>query len=246
MISIHKNFENVPKDFKSELTEIYNDKCGYCESKRTNASLEIEHYRPKSKYTWLIKDWSNLLLACRDCNSAKKANFPILGTFIENKNDWDLIENHNNIEKPFLLNPEIDEPEKYFIFNFDGTISTIDFDKKRSEKTLEICKLNREILIKLRKQKIDDLFKELNHLITLQLMIGLEKYKDIINFKTNPFFEKFNKIIENSNNKAEFSRVYYFFFENFETYLTESQIIKNDKCKILILNAFKTFIEKNN
>lgn len=78
-------------------------KCFYCESyTETVASLQVEHYRPKSKvtdengleiegtngYYWLGCEWSNLLLACPKCNGrgAKGTKFPITGHRITNEN----------------------------------------------------------------------------------------------------------------------------------------------------------------
>ncbi len=57
------------EDIKEKLINIYNDKCAYCESKERR--LQVEHFRPKSKYYWLAYSWDNLLLSCSACNSKK-------------------------------------------------------------------------------------------------------------------------------------------------------------------------------
>ena len=73
------------------LKRLYYGKCAYCESKIEHAtSLQVEHYRPKNGvqedvkhygYYWLGCEWSNLLLACPNCNGkgAKGIKFPIEG-----------------------------------------------------------------------------------------------------------------------------------------------------------------------
>jgi len=71
MIKVYKNTEKIPDclekgkayncdGVKKELAAIYNNKCCYCETKLTK-NFEIEHFRPKEKYRWLEKSWSNLL-----------------------------------------------------------------------------------------------------------------------------------------------------------------------------------------
>ena len=65
--SIYRRIEN-------KLSELYKSKCCYCE---TNISgTEIEHYRPKNDYYWLVYSWDNLLAVCSQCNRKKGKKFP--------------------------------------------------------------------------------------------------------------------------------------------------------------------------
>ena len=67
---------------KAPLFELYRYKCAYCEGnfQHSEAALEIDHYRPKSKvtgtdhvgYYWLAYEWSNLLPACKTCKWIQK------------------------------------------------------------------------------------------------------------------------------------------------------------------------------
>lgn len=58
------------------LLEMSNNKCAYCESTISKATLDVEHYRPKNRvagsstpgYWWLALEWSNLLPSCQECN----------------------------------------------------------------------------------------------------------------------------------------------------------------------------------
>lgn len=58
-------------DAKGYLIHRMGQYCSYCE-RRIPASLAVEHKQPKSLQPALSKTWSNLLLACVNCNSAKK------------------------------------------------------------------------------------------------------------------------------------------------------------------------------
>ena len=55
--------------------------CSYCES-NIQTSLAIEHVLPKSLHNNLELKWSNLLLACTNCNSTKGADNIILEDYI--------------------------------------------------------------------------------------------------------------------------------------------------------------------
>ena len=52
--------------------------CSYCE-RTIPVNLAVEHKRPKQKYPQLEREWSNLLLACGNCNSCKGEREPVGG-----------------------------------------------------------------------------------------------------------------------------------------------------------------------
>ncbi len=151
-----------------ELAKYYYSKCAYCEQ---FCKPDIEHYRPKGKvredslhsgYYWLCYEWSNLLPSCVKCNrdGGKHSAFPLISNnrvsghplsgaaldFTQFKaNSISLL-----AEKPFLLHPEIDNPEIFFDFEIDPNsegIRIIGIDScGRAERTKEICQLNRKEL----------------------------------------------------------------------------------------------------
>lgn len=126
---------------KDELLDMFNGKCGYCESRINVVTWgDIEHYRPKGQiiqdnggkkkpgYWWLASDWENLLLACNRCNSTNqqqlfgsssnvsigKGNlFPL--TINDDRAQWsnDPFDwlGKDVNEKPLLLDPCRDNPE---------------------------------------------------------------------------------------------------------------------------------------
>jgi uncharacterized protein (TIGR02646 family) len=64
------------KDYKKyrkarrDLVERLGSYCSYCERRHDEAPA-VEHVQPKSRRRELERDWDNLLLACRNCNSTK-------------------------------------------------------------------------------------------------------------------------------------------------------------------------------
>lgn len=167
------NTTYASKEVKRRLSEIYNNKCAFCESDTTaGAVLQVEHYRPKAKvseepthqgYYWLGYEWTNLLYACSACNRAKWNSFPIEGTRVFNPpmnernlntakckaSDTDL-----KAEKPLILNPEESDfkPMLHLVISPDGEIHKI---SNRGEATIEKCKLYRKNLTIARKKIID-------------------------------------------------------------------------------------------
>ena len=75
------------------LRRIFHDKCAYCEQV---AAKDIEHFYPKSRFPAKAYTYSNLLWACKNCNTEKMAVFPL-----------------DQAGKAILLNPTIDEPLDY-------------------------------------------------------------------------------------------------------------------------------------
>ena len=55
-------------NFADDLRDAFHYLCAYCEEL---CKGEVEHFRPKSLYPWLVYHWSNWLLACRNCNGKK-------------------------------------------------------------------------------------------------------------------------------------------------------------------------------
>lgn len=159
------------------LMQLYHDKCAYCECKEFDP--QVEHYRPKNKvtsaaghtgYFWLAFEWSNLVSTCFDCNKIGKGKgnrFPLIGgessrvsqapVFHGNTLDPAQIRPDRpplSIERPYLLHPEVDQPEQFFSFNNKGEIKGIDIED-RGKKTIEICNLNRRNLKYRRQQALD-------------------------------------------------------------------------------------------
>lgn len=164
-------------------------KCFYCESSiEKGVTLQVEHYRPKSKveaidnnnivhpgYYWLGLEWTNLLLSCPKCNgkSGKANRFPISGIRALPIEPVDIlltldrtmcIANQNPLllEKPVLLNPEIDHPEKFLTFDEQSFMSGYGFEAFRGERTKDILQLNRDPLIDERQSVRNNFINDIN------------------------------------------------------------------------------------
>jgi uncharacterized protein (TIGR02646 family) len=71
---------------KKALTELFGNKCAYCESLLPTQPPDVEHFRPKAAvldngslvdgYWWLAAEWTNLLPSCIDCNRSRYQDFP--------------------------------------------------------------------------------------------------------------------------------------------------------------------------
>lgn len=112
-------------DIKESLYRFQNGKCCYCERKRDmKRESDVEHFRPKAGingeedhpgYWWLAYEWENYFLSCKSCNQEyKKNHFPLLPggerAFTE--------ESDLALEKPVLLHPVDDDPEKFIGFDW--------------------------------------------------------------------------------------------------------------------------------
>jgi uncharacterized protein (TIGR02646 family) len=131
------------KPAREALKAESNKKCAYCEAPTSVvAHGDIEHYRPKTSYWWLAYCYDNYLYSCQVCNQIHKSDhFPISGTRLTEPNlnsgttDAELDElagrlcpdpiktdegysldeyiNDCMAERPLLLNPYMDYPEKH-------------------------------------------------------------------------------------------------------------------------------------
>lgn len=179
---------------RDELNRYYHGKCAYCE---TDCKAEIEHYRPKKRvadtthagYYWLCYEWSNLVASCHDCNTSggKGSQFPIKGVRVDAPallptGELDITQNRATAqalldELPYLLHPELDEPDTYLSVQIDPSyegleLTGADGPRQRGEQTIQICNLNRKNLKVNRLRVVTQLVSEINRLFS-QLAEGL-------------------------------------------------------------------------
>ncbi len=182
-----KTKEEIPDLWKDSsiletLKNLYTNKCAYCETKTEH--LEIDHYRPISKYPWLKNGWSNLLPVCPRCKAAKGENFPIQGKRIELAAHP---EEHNRAdskrmlsEEPLLIHPEIDTAENHFYFEKNGTIQGF---TERGRKTISTLDLYNPDLTKRRLHIYETFFSKLKEKIvsrTKNIPKHTELYSEIL------------------------------------------------------------------
>ena len=84
--------------FVDDLNAAFGDICAYCEE---TCKPEVDHFRPTSRYPWLVYRWSNWLFSCSPCNNTKRARWPSTG-YVDP-----------------CANPLQGTPERYFRFDTD-------------------------------------------------------------------------------------------------------------------------------
>jgi uncharacterized protein (TIGR02646 family) len=115
---------------RAALRELAYGKCVFCESAlEVTTYLEIEHYVAKTVNSDLAFEWTNLLPACRLCNSAKGE------------------QDHQGA----LLKPDAEDPEPYFWIHPDtGKLEPHprldEAHAHRAKETIRICNLQRPAL----------------------------------------------------------------------------------------------------
>lgn len=172
-------------DVKKALSNIFGNKCAYCECTLDGQDLHTEHFRPKALvdaidnpteegYWWLAADWDNLLPACNHCNrspgvdhvtstpgdSGKGNRFPLMDETKRAKIPGQEID-----EKPKLLNPTVDEPSSFISFVEVAGLSLVNkvsTDRNseewiRADATISILGLNRPPLIRRRTEHLKPL-----------------------------------------------------------------------------------------
>ncbi|GAB3791854.1 hypothetical protein GCM10028819_00990 [Spirosoma humi] len=215
------------------LRKIYKYKCGYCETHESaGASLRVDHFRPKAGvkdvpnhegYYWLAYEWSNLILSCEKCNGRKLHSFPLQNEANRvSKPDLDSKGFPTNdccradksillAEHPLLLNPELDDPDKHLIFRPNGTV---DSKTERGKKSIELYFLERDELIKNRKNMTDDIIEKLKkHLLKyLKREIDEETYRYAMQ-------NVYEEAALNRQADKPYSRVTNALFDDFDTFV---------------------------
>lgn len=128
------SWQDVTPDHKAEirthLETMQGRRCAYCEGDIDTLGQHIEHFRRKSLHPALTFDWDNLFWSCDQTDSC--GHFKDRGAGPYNVTD--------------LINPCCDDPDAFFIFQADGTISVrhglSGVDQRRATETLRVFSLD--------------------------------------------------------------------------------------------------------
>jgi uncharacterized protein (TIGR02646 family) len=148
---------------KSALMAAQHGKCAFCEQRAFEARyLDVEHFRPKGAvrqsrasarsargYWWLAYEWTNLLLACEQCNTDFKGElFPLAdpGTRATTP-EADL-----SREAPLLVDPSSEDPTEFV--RFRRHVAYAVDDNARGVATCETVGLNRVPLLRRREEHL--------------------------------------------------------------------------------------------
>ena len=160
---------------REALTELFHGKCSYCEAELASVMPgDVEHFRPKggvlvgkklmSGYYWLAATWDNLLISCRDCNSHRNQRIKgVPGRVLVGKLNQFPLHNESHRarrprdvanEVPLLLNPYIDDPERFLTYELDADRDIIvkplkkgGLALRKAEKSIEVYALPRSGLV---------------------------------------------------------------------------------------------------
>lgn len=198
---------------KSALENLFNGKCAYCECRiEVTGYFDVDQFRPKTGamdlkghadpdyYYWLAYEWENLYLSCRNCNRTKRNYFPVVGSRAEPETTGKELKKEKNL----LIDPCLDYPELYLNFLVDGNvlpIKKIDDAKakilkeqgisnshriKRAKVSIEIYGLNRDTLIRERKEAANNVNMILSKFNIKQYQASEKIIKKILN-KSNTY-----------------------------------------------------------
>jgi uncharacterized protein (TIGR02646 family) len=240
---------------KELLNSIYNKKCGFCDQQPIGSPAQVEHFRPKDGiegtthpgYYWLAYEWSNLLLACGNCNSRKGNNFPIsnpanrvaAATLLANgrvdeKTNF-ILNNPLKPESYILLNPEIDNPEEHITFLPNGIIQDL---TDRGRESIFHYNLNRdELSINGRKRILDSINKKLSKRLD-RYISGAISAKIVHDQLTDVIEEDIIHPISNNLSHCSF---YKFILQNYRLFFIDP--IGNPKAAILLNYSFLKVIK---
>jgi uncharacterized protein (TIGR02646 family) len=169
---------------RASLLTLFDGRCAYCESPLTDATLEVDTFRPEQEamdldgriddpdlYWWLAYEWSNLYPACGACREAKSSRFPVAGPrAVQAANSRRL-----QRERRLLLDPCEDDPEAELRFAADGTVSGV---TTRGAVTVAVLALNRPELVERRRTAADELLARLGHLSDRQVRSQLASTRE--------------------------------------------------------------------
>jgi uncharacterized protein (TIGR02646 family) len=117
-------------EIRTHLEQMQGRRCGYCEGPLDALGQHIEHFRRKKHFPELTFSWTNLYWSCDRTDSC--GHYKDHGAGEYNVND--------------LVEPCVDDPDQFFRFRTDGTISIrpglSPGAQSKAEETLRVFNLN--------------------------------------------------------------------------------------------------------
>ena len=126
-------------------------RCGYCED---SAGDEIEHIMPKDLYPDRVFVWENYLLACGPCDGGKNKRFSVIrdGRLVDVTRRRGGPVRKPRGGAPAPINPRDEDPLSFLDLEIVETFMFLpreglpDVDGLRADYTIDVLKLNREVL----------------------------------------------------------------------------------------------------
>jgi len=245
-------------DVRHKLRTHFGIKCIYCESSPiATSTFRIDHFRPKkgirgtahTGYYWLAYEWTNLLQSCQLCNGKKSNYFPLEDPLTRVYHDTPhatekIFRNPTKSpladERRSLLHPELDEVEKHFYFNADGTISSYTVEGAVS---ISCYDLQRDDLVFSRKKIKDEILEDIKealkryegNLTTESPIVAKKLLFDFLE-------DKFRKLLISFKSNRPFSLFSFYMFDCFEEFFVAE--VKIPEHKDLLLEAYNSYKRK--
>lgn len=144
------------KDSKPQLRELFGYACCYCtthEGENHLGFFHVDHFRPYKWFNHLEKVYENLYYACHKCNVYKRDNWisihdGCIRNCVQCQNK--ICENKDALR---FIDPCSDEPSEYFEENEETFEIKPKNNSKAGKYTIEMMRLNRNQLIRLRRAR---------------------------------------------------------------------------------------------
>jgi uncharacterized protein (TIGR02646 family) len=167
-------------------------RCAYCED---SAADEVEHIRPKSRYPEAVFVWPNYLYACGPCNGAKSNRFAIFPG--ENLPQVEVADSDGPsiAGTPVFINPREENAMQWITLDlrtclFVATAPKSTQPHERAIYTLEVLRLNRDLLIEARKAALHNYRAHLRNYVQSKISSAaadaLDEIRDIISRHQHP------------------------------------------------------------
>jgi uncharacterized protein (TIGR02646 family) len=198
--------ESLYKEPRTFLLGAFHNKCAYCEVDISRFTVDVEHYRPKGRvtdlrrkivriksqrgnesnhpgYYWLAYDWANLLPSCEFCNRkrhhqeqqdswGKETCFPVQNRRYASSPTEDIAG-----ERPMLLHPRFDDPDKHLDFLIkegpsEERICLVKGKTRRGKITVCVLGLYDERLNRARLQAYEEGYNQVFELVDFARLLG--------------------------------------------------------------------------
>jgi uncharacterized protein (TIGR02646 family) len=118
-------------EIRTKLEQMQGLRCAYCECALDERNQHIEHFRPINAFPNCTFQWSNLYWSCNQSDSC--------GHYKDNKKKVGVYNSDD------LIEPCMDDPDSFFRFRSDGTISVrvglSEVDMHKAQETLRVFNL---------------------------------------------------------------------------------------------------------
>lgn len=145
----HKNTYHYKTDeTKQRFREMNHERCSFCTKviSEFDDEMTVEHIQIKRDHPRLIFQWSNMLCACRTCNT-KRSTRPY-------------------VPEKYLDPTKLADIETYFSYQLDGTMAVNEDldseDQEKAEYMIKLYSLNRKALVCKRREFLRKLMSEDN------------------------------------------------------------------------------------